>query len=197
MVKTRVYELAKELNLDNKVLVERIRELKIEVKNHMSSLSPEEVKIIKDQLIGLRSQVVEETRIKPTVIRRRKHMVEAASEEIEPVPPQPEPPSLREESSVPSGLPEAPEPKIKGPEPLKDLPLHETKASGLPLQKEVPAPVPPERKAPPSLKKPAGKTAKDTPAKIIRPAAPRPASRAPPGTAAWRARRAPAPPAPS
>ncbi len=43
MTKMRVYELAKELEMENKVLVDAIREMNIEVKSHSSSLSDEEV----------------------------------------------------------------------------------------------------------------------------------------------------------
>jgi translation initiation factor IF-2 len=50
MAKIRVYELAKELDQDNKSLVEVIRGLGIEIKNQMSTLSPEEAQRVRDGL---------------------------------------------------------------------------------------------------------------------------------------------------
>ena len=76
MAKVRVYELAKELQMENKVLVDLIRETGIEIKSHSSSLTDEEVSLIKGHLRGTKSLVVEEQRIKSTVIRRRKKVVE-------------------------------------------------------------------------------------------------------------------------
>ncbi|MBS4024842.1 MAG: translation initiation factor IF-2 [Clostridia bacterium] len=47
MNKIRVYELAKELEISNKSLLEKLQNLDINAKNHMSSLNEQEVKIIK------------------------------------------------------------------------------------------------------------------------------------------------------
>ncbi|QSZ28255.1 translation initiation factor IF-2 [Aceticella autotrophica] len=46
MSKTRVYELARELNLSSKDLILKLNELGIKVKNHMSTLEDEEVNLI-------------------------------------------------------------------------------------------------------------------------------------------------------
>lgn len=43
MIKVRIYELAKELNTTSKRLIEKLHEVDIEVKNHMSQLEPEQV----------------------------------------------------------------------------------------------------------------------------------------------------------
>lgn len=48
MPKIRVYELAKELNISNTQLLEKLKELRIEVKNHMSSLEDDAKKTILD-----------------------------------------------------------------------------------------------------------------------------------------------------
>ena len=78
MAKIRVYELARELNTTNKELIERLRELDYEVKSHMSAFDEEEVDAIKKNLRGKKDDVaVEVTRVKPTVIRRRKKQVPA------------------------------------------------------------------------------------------------------------------------
>jgi translation initiation factor IF-2 len=75
--------------MTNKALIEKIQELEIKVKSHMSSLEDETVAKIKDTLFGTKPKEIEETRVKPTVIRRRKKVVrrkktekaEAAAEE--------------------------------------------------------------------------------------------------------------------
>jgi translation initiation factor IF-2 len=87
MAKIRVYELAKELQMENKVLVDLIREMGIDIKSHSSSISDEEVSLIKGHLKGTKSLVVEEQRVKSTVIRRRKKIVEVEQEPaaVEPV----------------------------------------------------------------------------------------------------------------
>lgn len=42
MSKARIYEIAKELNVDSKLIVEKLKEMHIDVKNHMSSITEEE-----------------------------------------------------------------------------------------------------------------------------------------------------------
>lgn len=42
MGKSRIYEIAKELNVDSKLIVEKLKEMHIDVKNHMSSITEEE-----------------------------------------------------------------------------------------------------------------------------------------------------------
>lgn len=77
MAKIRVYELARELNMTNKVLIDKMSQLDLAVKSHMSSLEDETVAQIKSALLGKPAEKVEETRIKPTVIRRRRKKVVA------------------------------------------------------------------------------------------------------------------------
>ena len=75
MGKIRVYELARELNIKNKELLEKLSKMAIKVSSHMSSLDDEAVARVKANLLGNKTDVVEVTRIKPTVIRRRKKIV--------------------------------------------------------------------------------------------------------------------------
>ena len=75
MAKIRVYELARDLNMTNKVLIDKIKDMQISVKSHMSSLDDNTVDQIKANLFGQQSETVVETRIKPTVIRRRRKTV--------------------------------------------------------------------------------------------------------------------------
>jgi translation initiation factor IF-2 len=75
MAKTRVYELARDLNLTNQILLSKLNDLDISVKSHMSSLDDESVARVKTVFFGKKEVSIEETRIKPTVIRRRRKKV--------------------------------------------------------------------------------------------------------------------------
>ena len=75
MAKTRVYELARDLNLTNQILLSKLNELDISVKSHMSSLDDEAVAKVKTVIFGKKEESIVETRVKPTVIRRRKKKV--------------------------------------------------------------------------------------------------------------------------
>ena len=63
MTRMRVHELAKELNLNNKDLIDRILKLGIQVKNHMSTLTDSAVTKIRQQFSESRAEQVEEKRI--------------------------------------------------------------------------------------------------------------------------------------
>ena len=75
MAKTRVYELARDLNLTNQILLSKLNELDISVKSHMSSLDDEAVAKVRTVIFGKKEESIEETRVKPTVIRRRRKIV--------------------------------------------------------------------------------------------------------------------------
>lgn len=75
MAKVRVYELARELNLDSKELVVKLQDGGMSIKNYMSTLDEGAVAKAKDIVAGVVSEVIVEKRIKPTVIRRRKKTV--------------------------------------------------------------------------------------------------------------------------
>ena len=75
MANIRVYELARDLTVTNKVLIKTIREMNITVKSHMSSLDKETEEKIRDNFYGKKPDTVEVTRVRPTVIRRRKKTV--------------------------------------------------------------------------------------------------------------------------
>ncbi len=92
MTKLRVHELAKELNIDNKDLIDRIEKLGLQVKNHMSALTDSAVLKIRQQFAEVRpgSEKVEEKRIGREVIRRRKRV------ELQPEPEAPQAPAAEE-----------------------------------------------------------------------------------------------------
>src|SRR5665811_149780 len=71
MPKKRVYELAKELGLENKDLIAHLEKIGITVKSHSSSLEDSEVERIKGELLAREPRQIVEERIKTTVIRRR------------------------------------------------------------------------------------------------------------------------------
>ncbi len=78
----RIYELARILNMDNRELLEKLGEMNISVKSHMSSIDEETseriiafVKETKDKTS------IEETRVTTKVIRRRKKEIKAYEEE--------------------------------------------------------------------------------------------------------------------
>ena len=114
MAKIRVYELARDLNMTNKSLIEKIKDMDIdvEIKSHMSTLEDETVAQIKAGLFGQKSETVVETRVKPTVIRRRKKTVtvevppeiktveEAAEAETTPAEEPSTPPSIGEPGAI-------------------------------------------------------------------------------------------------
>ena len=80
MAKIRIYELAKQLNMTNKVLLERLIEMNITVKSHMSVIDEETVAGIKEALFQGKSEIVTEKRIKGAVIRRRRKVIEKKPE---------------------------------------------------------------------------------------------------------------------
>ena len=59
MSKVRVYELARELNLTNKVLMDKLQALGIAVGSHMSSLDDEAVQRIKAAVFGKKESALE------------------------------------------------------------------------------------------------------------------------------------------
>ncbi len=75
MAKIRIYELARALNMTNQALLERLAEMGLEVKSHMSSLEEDTVEKVKKELFSGnsgRSAVVEQKRVGSNVIRKRK-----------------------------------------------------------------------------------------------------------------------------
>ncbi len=109
MGKIRIYELARELNLTNKELVEKLQALGYPVKSHMSAVEESDLEEIKAKLRGKKKpEKLEEKRIKPTVIRRRRIRVAKKPAKVEEaVPPE------TEEPEGADGAEEAPEPVVE------------------------------------------------------------------------------------
>jgi hypothetical protein len=123
MSKTRVYELAKEFNMENKELISRLEKLGIAVKSHSSTLEDYEGDRVREEFsLGKRSRVIEE-RVKSTVIRRRairppeepvpegELAAEAAPEALAPeAAPAPAEAAVPPEPEKPAAVPDAPAP---------------------------------------------------------------------------------------
>ncbi len=81
MARMRVHELAKELNVNSKELIERILKLGIPVKNHMSTLDQEAAERIRENFNEIRKEQIEEKRIGRRVIRRRRKPIAVEPEQ--------------------------------------------------------------------------------------------------------------------
>jgi len=175
MAKVRVYELARELDMDSKSLVDKLVAGGLDVKNYMSTLDESSVVKAREILSGAVSEVVVEKRIKPTVIRRRKKVVvvEQAAPEVaeEEVPEIEERPGVDIAAEVELGL-EEPTPAPVALAEEKEMPIPEEPALTQPetekaepegLEEEV---VRPGKQAKPKPKK-VKKKKVERPAKII------------------------------
>jgi translation initiation factor IF-2 len=152
MSKKRVYELAKELGIENKDLIARLEKLGLTVKSHSSSLEDSDVERVKRDFYAAEPHDVEEKRIKSTVIRRRavRQVVEEEPSEVpspEPVqaaaePAKEEKPLPKAPSPVPPVKPEALEPapvieKEEPPSPAPE-PVSEDQQEGVPVKQAPP-----------------------------------------------------------
>ncbi|MBO6938925.1 MAG: translation initiation factor IF-2 [Deltaproteobacteria bacterium] len=150
MSKVRVYEVARELGVENRELIQRIAALGIQVRNHMSVLETAEVERVKRALQKDRERDTVETQIRPTVTRRRvrrKKKTEEAPEEQAAAAVDEElaaarPPQRRAAEPTPEVAPEPP----KAPEPVAE-------AAPEPEKAPEPTPEPVEAKAAPEPEK--------------------------------------------
>ncbi len=71
MSKVRVYEVARELSLENVELMKRLATLGIQVRNHMSALDPTEVERLKRAIEKDKAESTVETKLRAGVVRRR------------------------------------------------------------------------------------------------------------------------------
>src|SRR5690349_21313508 len=105
--KLRVYEVARDLGMDQKALVSLLQSSGVpDVRNHMSSIGADVVERIRRQLEKQKAPAVVEARIHPTVVKRR-----AAVRPAEPQPAAPAPAaSAPAPAPVPASRPSAPAP---------------------------------------------------------------------------------------
>jgi len=166
MAKIRVYELARQLNMTNKVLLEKLSEMNISVKSHMSVVDEETASRTKEVILGRKREVLVEKRVKETVIRRRKKLVKKPSK-APIIPPEAE----EKPADVSEAVSETTAPKV--------VELVEPEAVETKVEEEKPeevAPEPKEVKAEAAETEPAKKVKgkkrpkakKEKPAKIIK-----------------------------
>jgi translation initiation factor IF-2 len=137
MTKKRVYELAKEMGLENKELIARLEKIGIAVKSHSSTLEDSDLERIQSELLSPEPREVVEQRIKSTVIRRR--AVRLPAEEAKPE----EAPTLPEEEPPAAAAPPAePAKKEVPPEPVpKEVPVRTSIYRDRPAVEVPPKPV--------------------------------------------------------
>jgi translation initiation factor IF-2 len=146
MAKKRVYELAKDLGLSNKDMVDWLRSHEYDVKSHSSSLEDDQALAVVEKFKGEKSPKPVAPRPPSSgVVLRRKRADTAAEAEHEHVPP-PEPPRPPELRAPP------PEPVVELPKPIavqaEPPPVVEARPPPLP---EAPPPPPPVAEHKPAL----------------------------------------------
>ena len=70
MAKVKVHELAKELNIQSKEILQYLSEQNIEVKSHMSSIEDDVIKVVKKKFA--KSEPVKEEKAAPKAAERRR-----------------------------------------------------------------------------------------------------------------------------
>ena len=147
MARMRVHELAKELDMNSKELLDKILKMGIVVKNHMSTLSESAIAKIREHLQGDGTKQVEEKRIGRQVIRRRKKMEVEGPAEVEVAGAEAAPEILEKESEVAMEEPAAVEVPLATPVKPAVEPVEIPQAEE-PLTEKPTLPVPPAVEAP-------------------------------------------------
>jgi translation initiation factor IF-2 len=168
--RVRVYELAKDLGVQPKDLLVKLRAMAIDVANHMSQIEPGDVDRIRRAMDRERHESLVEERLTDTVIRRRSKNVvapvPAPARPVAPPPPpaaaapaRPQPPVVAAAAAVPepavakvaAAPPLAPEPVSARPVEVRPAPAPAVSAPVEPAQPPVAAKVesPPVTEAPP------------------------------------------------
>ncbi|WP_437996226.1 translation initiation factor IF-2 [Sorangium sp. So ce185] len=179
MSKVRVYEVAKQLNMDQKTLVALFQSMGIgDVRNHMSAVESDVVERVKRHLERQKSPEVVEERIRPTVVKRR---------------------------ARPGAEPEPAEAPVRAvPEPAPSRPVAASAPASPPPERAAQEEAPVRRPAPPPPAAPVAAPPAPAPEPVVAatprepapaPAPSAPAPAAPPVAAAPPAPEAPPPPA--
>jgi translation initiation factor IF-2 len=167
MSKVRVYEVAKQLNMDQKTLVSLFQSMGVnDVRNHMSAVEPDAVERLKRHLERQSTPHVVEERIRPTVVKRRARAAEGGEAGAHVPAARPSAPAA--EPSAARAVPPAPGSRVAPPAPAS------RSAASVP-EAEPSAPV---RRAPPPPSS-AGRAAPVAPPPASRAKAPPPPASAP------------------
>src|SRR3954467_13894929 len=108
----RLYELAKDLNVQPKDLLNKVRAMGIDVANHMSHLESVDVDRVRRAIDRERLENLEEVRLNDTVIRRRSKSATGAAARPAPAAPAAPPPP------APAPAPRAPVVEAPPPPPV-------------------------------------------------------------------------------
>jgi len=130
--KKRVYELARELNMTNKSLLEKISSLDLGLNSHMSTLDDDIEARIRHFIQGGSEPSLVEKRVRPTVIRRRRKVVKTSTE------PEQEPMEAEAEADLPTAQVEAGTEESAEPVPAEEPQIS---AAETPSDVEIPADV--------------------------------------------------------
>jgi translation initiation factor IF-2 len=153
MARKRVYELAKELGLENKELISRLEKIGIEVRSHSSTLDDSDLEKIQSEILSPDPQALVEQRIKSTVIRRR--AVRLPTEKAAKLPKEEPPAAVSPQAAhMEAILKEAPRERAP-----KEVPVRTSIYRDRPAVETMPEPVV-QAKAVPRPAKPVGPAAK-------------------------------------
>jgi translation initiation factor IF-2 len=149
MSKKRVYELAKDMGLENRELISRLEKIGIAVKSHSSTLEDGDLERIQAELLAPEAREVVEKRIKSTVIRRR--AIRTPLEEIPPeevaVPPETKAEPIEAEKKSPEAAPAEPVPEIPPKEAPVRTSIYRESTVGRAIPRPAAPPVPPQKPA--------------------------------------------------
>ena len=145
----RLYELAKDLNVSPKDLVNKVRAMGIDVANHMSHLESVDVDRVRRAIERERLENLEEVRLNDTVIRRRSKSAAGGTAVRAPAP-----------AAAPAPTPPAPAPAPRAPEPAAPVEM----APEVSAPRQVREPVVERAAPPPKPAAPAPAAAAPTPA---------------------------------
>ena len=115
MSKVRVYEVARELSLENNDLMKRLATLGIQVRNHMSALDTTEIDRVKRSIEKDKAENTVETKLRAGVVRRRT-VAQPAREE----------PAVATFAPEPARAPEPPPPVVQAAPPPPPPEVRET-----------------------------------------------------------------------
>ena len=173
--RVRVYELAKDLGVQPKDLVSKVRAMAIDVANHMSQIEPADVERIRRAVERERHESLVEERLNDTVIRRRSKNAPPVTARPASIPaaaaPAPRPQASTRAAAPPPAVEARHEPKQ--PEPV------EARSVETPAPAPRPAPIVVEVAPPPPVAPPPAVEVKPEPKVEAKPAASAPPPPAP------------------
>src|SRR5438132_11452264 len=144
MAKKRVYELAKDLGLSNKEMVDWLKAHEYDVKSHSSSLEDDQAQAVTERILGDRGSkaAAPKPSASGVVLRRKKADTlgpdgQPLGEHAEPPPPPPPVIEIRAEPPPPPPPPEIRPEEVRAPEPVAPQ-----AAPAEPPAARAPAPIP-------------------------------------------------------